>query len=251
MESVEEIMTKEVIYAKVPGTREEVLQLFKETGHSGFPCIKQEDDTSVLIGIVTRTDLMEKPSENQLALLMTRDVNTVHPKTSIIEAANILLNNPFRRLPVISDKELVGIVTVYDLVNKFLPKSKIHEPIMHFFERELVAVYEGTPISVALEIMKLANVQALCVLDDDSSLSGIVTDADVLSVAEVSTERKMSDLSAATEGEAWSWDASSVLWITTKELKLPKNPVRDVAIKQVVTAFEQAPVIEIAKKMRK
>jgi acetoin utilization protein AcuB len=46
---------------------------------------------------------------------MTVDVKTVGPDTSITEAFRIMKENNIRRLPVIKDQELIGIVTLSDL----------------------------------------------------------------------------------------------------------------------------------------
>lgn len=55
---------------------------------------------------------------------MTRDVVGVHPETSIIEAANLLLKHGFNGLPVVdSTNHVVGIVTEYDFI---LKKNSLH-----------------------------------------------------------------------------------------------------------------------------
>ncbi|HID02294.1 MAG TPA: CBS domain-containing protein, partial [Desulfobacterales bacterium] len=72
---VKDVMTSNVIFAEVPGTREQVLKLMLKHKVMGLPVVKKR--TKKLVGIVTRTDLMKKPKEEQLALLMTRNPITV------------------------------------------------------------------------------------------------------------------------------------------------------------------------------
>ena len=46
---------------------------------------------------------------------MTKNMTTVDPNTSVDEAAKIMAQNQIRRLPVIENGELVGIVAIGDL----------------------------------------------------------------------------------------------------------------------------------------
>ena len=48
--------------------------------------------------------------------IMTRNVITVSPDTLIVEAEKLMKENNVRRLPVVEEGELVGIVTKYDLL---------------------------------------------------------------------------------------------------------------------------------------
>ena len=68
---VKDCMQSDVIYVSVPGTREDVLLTMAEKQVNGVPVVKKGSRT--LVGIVTRTDLLRKADENQLAMLMVRD----------------------------------------------------------------------------------------------------------------------------------------------------------------------------------
>ena len=68
---VKDCMQSEVVFISVPGTREDVLQMMAEKQVNGVPVVKKGSKT--LVGIVTRTDLLTKADENQLAMLMNRD----------------------------------------------------------------------------------------------------------------------------------------------------------------------------------
>ncbi|RLF11470.1 MAG: hypothetical protein DRJ69_01860, partial [Thermoprotei archaeon] len=180
---VKDLMTTDVVCATVPGSRRDVLRLMREKEVTGMPVVKR--DTRKLIGIVTRTDLVSKPAEEQVALIMTRDPLTVAPEDSIIDAARLLVERSIRRLPVVEGGNLVGIITVADIVYKALAESSLEDPVSEYMERRVLAVWEGTPLPVALNIMRLAGVQALVVLDSSSNLSGIITDADLMKLSEV------------------------------------------------------------------
>lgn len=249
MKKASDIMTPDVVCAKVPGVRDEVLQLIHEHKHFGFPVVKKGENT--LIGIVTRTDLMGKPDENQIALLMTRDVISINKNASLKEIASVLLKNKIRRIPVVEDNQIIGIITTADFVHKAILRANINDPIEKFMKRELVTVYEGTPLPVSFTIMELANVELMPVLNDASELSGVVSKADLIASSEVISERKISSMSAESEGDSWSWDAIPQLVVTKKELRLPSKPVAEIMIKNVISTLEQTPISECAKLMRK
>jgi len=65
--SVEEIMVKNVANATLPGSRDEVLSILKDKNVSGIPVLKDNK----VVGIVSRTNILKNPEEEQLALLMS------------------------------------------------------------------------------------------------------------------------------------------------------------------------------------
>ncbi len=246
---VEDLMTTDVVYVEVPGSRRDVLKLMRERGVTGMPVVKK--GTKKLIGMVTRTDLVSKPSEDQVALIMSRDPITVSPGDSVLKAAKLLLENNIRRLPVVEGEDLVGIITVADIVYKALADSAITDPISEYMERKMLAVWEGTPLPVVLSIMKMAKAQAVLVLDNKSELCGIITDADLVKLSEVVLKEKVSSSGIVSEGQEWDWDVSTMIYISKGELSLPDKPVSEVMTRRLITALEFTPINECAKRMRR
>jgi CBS domain-containing protein len=105
---VKDYMTSDVVHVEIPGNRDDVLKILKRTGISGVPVIKNNK----IVGIITRKDLLRKPEEVQLGLLMTPKPITIKPDTDIREAARILITRHIRRLPVVEDGHLVGLLSV-------------------------------------------------------------------------------------------------------------------------------------------
>jgi len=98
--SVEEIMVKNVANATLPGSRDEVLSILKDKNVSGIPVLKDNK----VVGIVSRTNILKNPEEEQLALLMSRNPVTIQVGASLkkrqdffmkkISAVFPLLTNP-------------------------------------------------------------------------------------------------------------------------------------------------------------
>lgn len=247
---IKDILEGKVPYVTVPGTRDEVLKVMRESGVTFLPVVKK--GKMEVVGTISEKNLMDKPEEIQIGLLMTRDPITVSKETSIKDLVEILLKNNLRYVPVTENgKELVGLVSVADVVRKAIAVEKESGPIKNYVKRELVTVWEGTPVPVAFQIMRLAKVSILPVLDDNGNLSGIIDASDFLHLSEVVSEEKVSSITAGSEGTDWSWDSGDIFHITTKILRLPNKPVKDVMTRSVETVTELTSFDDCAKKMRK
>ncbi len=243
-------MEEKVPYVTVPGTRDDVLGIMRESEKTFFPVVKK--GKKEVVGTISERNLMDKPEEGQIALLMTRDPITVSKEIPIKVLVKILLENNLRYVPVTKDgKELVGLVSVSDVVRKAIAVEKDSGPIKDYVKKELVTVWEGTPVPIAFKIMSLSRVGLLPALDDNSNLSGIIDYSDFLHLSEVVSEEKVSSISATSEGTDWSWDSGDVFHITTKILRLPDKLVKEVMTKSVETVTELTSFDDCAKKMRK
>ena len=247
---VKEVMKTEFVKASVPGTRETVLALMSEHGKTAIHLVKKE--TEELAGVVSRLDLMRKPEEDQLALLMDRKPPVVSQSDEIEVAIRILLEKRLRRLPVVDSKRrLKGMITVHQIIRKVISVNFSNELITPFVDREFPAVWEKTPVKAAYTIMRLASTDVLPVITLDGTLAGIISVSDIMNLSEIVRERRATSVSAASEGTDWSWDATTVLYISTNELQLPDKLVSDVMISGIVTTFEHATIGEVVKSMRR
>lgn len=74
-----------------------------------------------LMGIITDRDMVvrgiaeQKPTSTPVSDLMTTDVITCSPDTTVDEAAQLMSRHQVRRLPVVEGSQLVGIVALGDL----------------------------------------------------------------------------------------------------------------------------------------
>lgn len=74
-------------------------------------------------GIITERDILEKvvsndklPSKVLAKGIMSKELVTVEPDDSVVDAINIMVKNNIKKLVVIEDGELVGIVTASDIL---------------------------------------------------------------------------------------------------------------------------------------
>jgi len=248
---VDDVMVREVAFAELPGSRDEVLEILKSKHISGVPIVKNGE----LLGIVTRTDLLKNPEEEQIALIMTRNPVTISSNKSIAEAAHLILENNIRRLPVVDDHTLIGLVTIADIVGA-IGKMNITSPISDYISDNVVSVWSETPISVVGAIMELADVKAVPILDSNLALVGVATDKDLISASMIEDRTEMSNMSAGSDDDAWTWESlrdTMSLYYSVSKIKLPVAPVKDIVklTGETDTAVLSSQVSDCARKMRR
>ncbi len=245
---VKDIMSKDVIVAEVPGSREHVIELMDKHGKMGLPVVKK--GTKTLVGMVTKSDLLSKADEQQLAMLMTRDPITVNPDDDVKEAALKIINHGVRRLPVVENDELVGIITVSDIITSAIRKLDPEEGISDLFEKNVFVLWEKTPVSLCLYILRFAGLNAAPVINDSGQLVGFISTSDFIKMIDLSTEA-LSNYATVAPETSWSWDKTDVYYITKKIITLPDKLLEEVMVKNVVTVTIFTSLVDVIKKMRK
>jgi len=245
---VKEIMAKDIISVHVPGNRANALEIMRKKKVSGLPVVK--NGTDHLVGVLTRSDLVENPDEEQIALIMTRNIITASPNDDVKDVAMKMIDNNIRRVPIVEDGSLVGLVTASDLVNKALWKMDIEDPAENYMIQNVPTSWEGTPLNVAFEIMRYYKLKVLVGLNNDGKLSGILTETDFIEESEVVSERTVHNTSVGTEGDKWSWDSKSVLYVIKNHLKFSDKKIKDVEKTELVIVTTKTSVQECANKMR-
>ena len=245
---VKDVMTKGIKWVEVPGTRAEALELLRKLEASAVPVVKRGTDE--LVGMVTLRKLFEHPGEEQLAMLVDRDVPTVGLNDKLEEAASRLLKSRVRRLPVLKDGELVGMITVRDIVYRAIAEMNLERPAADFMRPHAIAVWDGTPLRAVIEIMELSGFRGLPVINEQGNLVGIIDDADIVGVSEVETESRMSQMAGRSEGDSWTWDSEDRIYITKRKLKVPEKIVREIMARELVTITRKTPVSRVAQLMR-
>ena len=246
---VKRVMSKKVVSVSVPGSREKVLDLMRKEKKAVLPVVKE--DTKQLVGVVTRSDLINNPDEEQIAMLMTRDLIIANPDEDVKDVAKRMIENDVRRVPVVNDDgDLVGIITSFDLVSQSLTKLEIDDAVENYMITTVPTTWDKAPLNVAFESMKQFGLKSILAIDDDAQLCGILTETDFIEESEIISERSEHSSTVGTEGDKWSWDSTSVLYIEKNHLKFTDKVVSDVAIGNVEVANSKTKVSDCAKKMK-
>ena len=109
---VREIMTRRVIRADVDTPVANIARLLTENHISAVPIM---DQSSAVVGLVSEYDLLAKKGATA-GEIMTRDVVSVSDQTDVEAVQHLLVERRVKRVPVMSGRELVGIVSRSDIV---------------------------------------------------------------------------------------------------------------------------------------
>ena len=249
---VKDCMQTDVAYVSVPGTREDVLQIMAEKQINVLPVVKKGSKS--LVGLVTRKDLLKKADENQLALLMVRNPETVTPRTAVKTAAKLMLEKGYRRLPVVEKDELVGLVTILDILGGIIESDENlrEKRIRDYITRQVIAVWEETPLPLTYMIMDMAKKNALVVINEGGGVAGMISVSDLIRLSEVSVEDNISKTYSGTDSAIeWGWTSKDFLVVTKKLLRLPNVPVKEVMTKNLINVSEVTTLSECTEILRK
>lgn len=127
---VSTIMHSKVVVANPFHNFSQALELFTNFGMHHLPIV---DGQNKLIGILSSNDFLKVftdpkykgvpvgPDDLDKAInipdIMTANVVTITPQTTIEEAAQIFAEKKFQAMPVVENDQIVGIVSVKDIMN--------------------------------------------------------------------------------------------------------------------------------------
>jgi predicted transcriptional regulator len=248
--NVSEIMVKDPIVVELPTTREDVLSLLVKNRRTGLPVI---DSDRKVLGMITRKDIFKSPEEEQVAVLMEWDVPTISATTSVEKAARIMFEENVRRLPVVKKGEIIGLVTPSDMLRVVIQR-KIETPVEEFVRSHTVCIYRKTPARVAASMINLSKVYAMPVLDEKSSICGLITDRDLFDFKYLGENITLTTLGISEDEDAWTWEGLRNvmnLYYQEAKIELPMEPVENFMVKDLSTIYRRAPAHEAAKTMRK
>jgi CBS domain-containing protein len=147
MPTVKDLMTKEVLTIDSNKTIIEAAALMSQNDVGDL--VVMENNTPV--GIVTERDFVRrilavgKSTNTSVSEVMSTPLRVIDPEAPIKEAARRMVSKGIRRLAVIKDNKLVGIITVTDFARHLGKKTfsddileamgRSHYPIPEVFEK--------------------------------------------------------------------------------------------------------------------
>jgi CBS domain-containing protein len=191
-ESIRAIMTEKVLTLRSDARIADAASLIVDKRMGGLPIV---DEGEVLCGIVTERDVMKvlsaERSQGLVEEIMSTALKVTGPETPIGEATKEMITHRFRRLPVVKDDVLYGIVTATDIM-KYLGTGAVFQRMVTGNVAEVMALPVRTLVSGNLHTidpkknvneaareMLARNVGALPVIED-ARLIGLVTEFDLV-----------------------------------------------------------------------
>jgi CBS domain-containing protein len=126
VQTVRDVMTTDVEYCTPLDNVYEVAVKMRDLDVGAIPIVENDR----LIGLITDRDLVvrgiaeKRSGSNQVTNVMSENLITVSPSTSVEEAAQLMAKHQIRRLPVVENGKLVGMVSLGDLAtNQYSDQS--------------------------------------------------------------------------------------------------------------------------------
>ncbi|MBT2697701.1 CBS domain-containing protein [Bacillus sp. ISL-40] len=137
MEKIRDIMTEEVECCTLLDNVYEVALKMKQLNVGAIPIIDQEK----LVGMITDRDIVVRgvaekhPGSTKVEDIMSNDLITVTPDSSSKDAAKLMANHQIRRLPVVEEGKLIGIVSLGDFAIRELTDDQAKEALTEISEQ--------------------------------------------------------------------------------------------------------------------
>ena len=187
---ITEIMSTNLTYASDKATLNDVLKLMYEKNVGGLPIV--DEDTRIK-AIITEEDFVRfcRGLDTGLAVeaFMSPNVVTAPAQTTIEKMTRMIIQKGFRRMPVVQDGVLMGMVTASDIM-KYLGSGDafekvvtgdigevMNQPIKSLIKRSLLATEKKADLGQAARKMMDNDIGSLPVMDK-GSLAGILTERD-------------------------------------------------------------------------
>ena len=191
-ESVRSIMTQQLATLDHDARISDAVKVIVGRKIGGLPIVDKE---GALAGIVTERDLLAVLGSERSPLhvedVMSQSLRVTAPDCPIATVTRDMTKHRFRRLPVVSDDVLYGIVTATDIM-RYLGSREVFSrmttgnvaevtglPVRNLIAGELFTTTPGTTINEVAREMLSRNIGALPVIED-SRLIGLVTEFDLV-----------------------------------------------------------------------
>ena len=164
------------------------LRMMYKDNLSRIPVTSTNENKKVLVGIISEKDIANKlgsakygnmaPSHFHVSTVMVKDLITVDEDDDLTDVAKILIDKNIGAIPVLSDGEMVGIVTKSDFI--YLCKAKAYEKISvkDIMTTDIISISADDRLVHARKVIMDSGVGRL-LLTEDNELAGIITSKDI------------------------------------------------------------------------
>ncbi|MBZ9571410.1 CBS domain-containing protein [Methanobrevibacter sp. TMH8] len=186
---IKNLMSEELITIDKDQNICDALRLMKKHKISRIPVINtNENHEKELVGIIAEKDIATKlgsskygnmaPSHFHVSTVMVNDVIIADETEKIDKTAKMILEKNIGALPVISNGDLVGIITKSDFID--ICKGKAYEKIFaeEIMSSEIISVGAKDRLIHARRVIMDSNIGRL-LINDNNELAGILTSKDI------------------------------------------------------------------------
>ena len=137
-----------------------------------------------LKGMVTHRTLLKKemvdPNKEKVGRIMEPPPATLKSDDTLEGAAKTLLKTGLRAVPVLDGKDVVGVISITDIVNAVMGMKEFRQTKAESIMSPAITVSDSSSIGAARALMRERNISRVPVIDRGGRLIGIVTIFDML-----------------------------------------------------------------------
>jgi CBS domain-containing protein len=133
--TVREVMTPDVKVVREDTNMQEVIATMLKFEISSVVVVQKERP----IGLITHKDILSRvlqpsflPATLTARNVMSTGLVTIGEEASLEEAARLMVKKRFKKLPVLRDGKLVGIITSMDIVREEPKMTKLLEDLLKY-----------------------------------------------------------------------------------------------------------------------
>lgn len=140
--AIKDVMTKSVVSVDSTATINQAAKMMEDTKVGAI--IVMENNTPV--GIVTDRDFAVKVAAHAyqisepIKIIMSTPLIAIGPEESVLMAADLMYTRGVRKLPVIDNDKVVGMITATDLVNQLAVSTR--EDIIKMYHQSVSKIYK-------------------------------------------------------------------------------------------------------------
>ena len=137
MEKIKDIMTEDVESCTILDNVYEVALKMKQLNVGAIPIVDQDK----LVGMITDRDIVVRgvaekhPGSTKVEDIMSNHLITVSPDATSQEAAKLMAEHQIRRIPVVEEGKLIGIVSLGDFAIRELTDDQAKEALTEISEQ--------------------------------------------------------------------------------------------------------------------
>jgi CBS domain-containing protein len=134
---VKDVMNRKVITVK---NDLKVREAVNQMNNHGIGCLVVLERESV-VGMLTERDVLKRvvgegrdPEKTTVGKVMSKPLVAIDPEASLEETINLMFKEKIKKIPVVKDKKLLGLVTMTDI-------ARVHPKIIEYV-KTLITKYE-------------------------------------------------------------------------------------------------------------
>jgi CBS domain-containing protein len=114
---VRQVMNRTIVTTKPDANLKEASKVMGET-HIGCLVVMENEK---IVGIITNSDILraiaqdKEPGTTLIGDIMSKNVQIIEPDKSLEDAIKVMVDNKIKKLPVVENEKLIGIITASDI----------------------------------------------------------------------------------------------------------------------------------------